>query len=56
MNTLLGLWNVMVLNFGCATSSGCLGAINVQKPVGSEILKGDSALQSVRYEPVYMHT
>ena len=34
----------MVLNWGCTTSGGCLGAINVQKPMGSETLKGSGAL------------
>ena len=34
----------MVLNCGCATSGGCLGALNnVQKPMEPETLKGSGA-------------
>ena len=30
----------MILNGGCTTSGGCLGAINLQKRMGFETLKG----------------
>ena len=40
---IFSLKNFAVLNRYCATSGGCLGAQNVQKPMGSKILSCSGA-------------